>query len=649
MTQRAIKTGVRFSDIELSVIKPRENLPPSIWAEKYIHLGAYAEEKGPFRLRRTPHAGPILDAFVNPVIEEIVFCKPAQIAGTTILLIAASFFTHQQPCPIGIVLADEDTSKFVAKSRFAVLYDDSPDLEKIKSDTWTGGEYKTKTGAYITFLWASSVMKLGTKSLRVMMLDEIDKAGWLVKSKEASALSLAGERKETFFRFKLFKTSTPTLETGNINKELESCDVIYDWHVPCPFCGQKQPLRWSKKYASEFKNGRYRDENGKYRNVGSVVWQGGLNATDGQIDAGGYKCGSCRRVWTTAQKNEAVENGKMVSRKRDDGKGRKVGFHINRIYSLLGKSGDIPKLIRAFIKAVKSGDPKNLQGFVNSTLADVWKETINKTESSEVLKARCDLEPLTVPGAAVALTCGIDVQKWGFWFTTWAWTSTGTSWLIDYGFLGQWVDLEFLLFEKRYPIEGKGQTAGIWRAGIDTGGGKVYENMASQTEQTYNFLRKFSNRSAPRVFGTKGSSGPLAGYVKIGQPIDRTPSGKVLKRGIQLVFIDTDKVKDAIHYRFGQARIHGEKAAYLHRETDETFARHIAAEEKRIDERGVPVWVEVGNDNHLLDCTVIAHACAEPDFYGGVRVLGGPTSTPAPEPSPAPRRPRQPSGGGSRW
>lgn len=638
---------IRWSEVEFLALKPRERLNPSEWSEKYIYLGAYAEEKGPFRLRRTPHAGPILDCFVDPVIEEVVFQKPAQIAGTTIMLIAAAYYTHQEPCPIGVVLADADTAGFMCSERFKPLYDDSPELEKIKGDLWVGSEIKTLTGAYVTFLWASSVMKLGSKSLRVMLLDEIDKPGWSLKSKEASGLSLAGERKETFYRFKLFKTSTPTLDTGNIAREIASCDVVYDWHVACPYCGQRQPLRWSKKYSTGLKKGKYRDENGKMRAVGMVVWDGGLNATEEQINAGGYRCGSCRKVWTNVEKNKAVENGKMVPRETPKDVCRKVGFHINRIYSLLGKSGDISKLIRAFVDAVKSGDPKNLQGFVNSTLAEEWKETLNKIEASEVLKAKCDLEPMVVPESAIALTCGIDVQKWGFWFTVWAWDTAGTSWLIDYGFIGQWADVEFLLFQKRYAVENKGITAGIWRAAIDTGGGNVYEDRASQTEQTYMFLRNFGVGRSCRVWGTKGSSTSLPGYCKPGAVIDKTPSGKPLKMGLQLVLLDTDKLKDAIHYRLAQARVQGVKAAYLHSHTGEDFAKHISAEEKRINDKGVPEWVEVSSVNHLLDCTVMAHACAEPDFFGGVSALGRVVDQP--QERPAPKKKQFARSGGSRW
>ena len=641
-------SGKCLDDGPCMVFLPRERLKPSQWVEKYVVLGDYSEEKGPYRLRRAPHVGPILDLFIEPEVEEIVFQKSAQIAGSTIMFLAGAYFTHQDPCPMGFVLADQDTSGYMCRERFQKLFEDSPQLSELRGSLWRDGELKTKNGAYAVFLWASSVMQLGSKSLRIMFLDEIDKPGYYAKSKEASALSLAAERKETFYRFKLFKTSTPTVDSGNMAREMASCDVIYDFHVPCPFCGQYQPLRWSEKYADGFKDYRYRDHEGKMRKLGKVVWKGGRNATDAQVEAGAYKCGTCGRLWDTTSKNKAVEQFKVVPRTKVKGKPRKVGVHIWRLYSLLGKSGSIPKLIRAFIDAVKSGDPKQLQGFVNSTLGENWKETLRKAEAEEILKSKCDLPKGTVPGSAVALVAGIDVQKYGFWYTVWAFSIDYESWLVDYGFIAQWEDVYNLLFERRFPVSEKGVNVGIWRAGIDTGGGDVYEDMVSQTEQTYLFLRTHGRQHSCRVWGTKGSSHPLPSKVRQGNVIDKTPSGKPLKTGIQLMMLDTDALKDTVHYRIAQGAINGVFGAHLHAETGIDFAKQISAEEKRINENGQPEWVVISRNNHLLDASVIAHAVSEPDWFGGIQGLRAyfesskdatqPNKTENKRPSPPPRR-----------
>ena len=222
-----------------------------------------------------------------------------------------------------------------------------------------------------------------------------------------------------------------------------------------------------------------------------------------------------------------------------------------------------------------------------------------------------------VPQEAVALTCGIDVQKRGFWFTVRAWARDYVSWLIHYGFLGSWQDVERLLFKTRYPVQDMPGTKAIWRCAIDTGGGEGFEDSATMTEQTYFWIRKHGIGRGARVYGTKGSSTPIPGKIRPGRVIDRVPSGKPLPGGLQLIMLDPNELKDMYHYRLSQAKKGGEQAAYLHNKVGKDYAQQITAEEKRIDEKGLQVWVEVRKDNHLLDAECLAQACAEPNWPGG--------------------------------
>lgn len=609
---------LNWRESELQVWKPKDNLLISEWMQRYYVLGSQSEEQGPINLDRTPYLRRIVDTCLEPYVETVVFCSSAQIGKTTAMIGIGGYFAHQEPCPIYLIMADESTAEFMGRERVQKLFDDSQDLMALKGSLWKKNELELINGAYWAVGYASSVTKLGSKSFRILLLDEVDKPGYYITSKEASPLSLAQERKETFFNFLLFLTSTPTLETGNITVELESCDVIYDFHVPCPKCKQRQPMRYSRKYATGFKKGLYRDEKGKRRRLGEVVWQGGRDATQKQIDAAKYKCGNCGKMWSTIQKNNAVQKGRWISRAPVKGTPKKIGFHLNRLYSLLGKSGDLGKLAGEFVKCIKSGDPKKLQGFVNSTLAEPWKETIVKVDESKVLEAKCGLPPQVVPREAVALTCGIDVQKRGFWFVVRAWARDYVSWLIHYGFLGSWQDLERLLFETQYPVDDNtNRTMPIWRAAIDTGGGEGFEDMATMTEQTYFWIRKNGIGRGCRIWGTKGASNPVPGKIRPGSVIDKTPSGKPLVGGLQLIMLDPNELKDMYHYRLDQAKSQGEQSGYLHSKVGMDYARQVTAEEKRIDEKGAQVWVEIRRDNHLLDAECLAQACAEPNWPGG--------------------------------
>ena len=183
-------------------------------------------------------------------------------------------------------------------------------------------------------------------------------------------------------------------------------------------------------------------------------------------------------------------------------------------------------------------------------------------------------------------------------------------------------------------IKSDGRELRVWRAGVDTGGGKGEAGL-SMTEETYMWLRKNGRGRGCRVWGTKGASRPLAGKVHVGKAMDRTPSGKPSPGGLQIVSLDTDKLKDTVHYRLAQAADRGPYAAFLHAYIDDQYVRQILAEEEQCDRNGRLRRSPNGSiaaftnrpgvlDNHLLDVEVILYALADLEWPGcGVHLLRG--------------------------
>ena len=158
---------------------------------------------------------------------------------------------------------------------------------------------------------------------------------------------------------------------------------------------------------------------------------------------------------------------------------------------------------------------------------------------------------------------------------------------------------------------------GIWRAAIDTGGG-AQESGVSMTEEVYWWVRKHRGKH-PHIWPVKGHAGAMPARIKAGRPIEKTPSGKPIQGGLQIVSIDTGAIKDVIHYRLQKAlEGNGEpQSAYLHAEAGEDYAQQIGAEEKQIDRKGNEQWVQIRRSNHLLDCEVYAHALVDPEWPAG--------------------------------
>ena len=51
------------------------------------------------------------------------------------------------------------------------------------------------------------------------------------------------------------------------------------------------------------------------------------------------------------------------------------------------------------------------------------------------------------------------------------------------------------------------------------------------------------------MFGSKGSSHSMATKIKIGSPIERTPSGKPIPGGLRIIQLNTDLLKDTLFYK----------------------------------------------------------------------------------------------------
>src|SRR5574343_74954 len=586
--------------------RPPEDLTVSQWAEKHrVLVAETSAEPGPWLNARAPYLRSIMDAFSDDFVERIVFCKGSQLGGTEALYNCLGYSIHQDPAPCLFVMPTLELAKFASRARIQPMIEASPELKArkpVNEDDYTTFSMLFP-GMVLTLAGANSPASLASRPCRYVFLDEVNKFPEFA-GKEADPISLASERQKTFWNRKTVIISTPTTEDGQITKELDSCDQINDYHAPCPHCGAYQKLifghiKWPKEID--------READTYAQQVKDSAW---------------YECEACQGHISDIHRPQMLLSGQWLPRKSTSKHPRSVGFHLSSLYSSWLTWGDVAE---QFVKSQKY--PEKLMNFVNSWLAEPWVQRIDVKTESEILQARTDLAPQTVPSEAVALTCFVDVQIRNFWFAIRAWAKDMTSWLIHYGSLADWADVEMLLFDTAYPLaDESGRTMQIWRAAIDTGGTGREEG--SMTEEAYWWLRRNGIGRGCRVWGTKGSSTPLSSRIHLGKPLDKTPSGKPIPGGLQIVMLDTSKLKDLFHYRLQAAREREPGGAYLHADVDEVYVRHITAEEKRRDRKGNETWEKVGRRNDLLDCEVGCLALVDPEWPGGgINLLPGPVVT----------------------
>ena len=117
------------------------------------------------------------------------------------------------------------------------------------------------------------------------------------------------------------------------------------------------------------------------------------------------------------------DEGKWVATAKSD----IPGFTISQLYSEIRPWRD---LVREFLE-VKS-DPSRLKAFVNTVLSEFWVER-GEAPDWQILKGKAeDYRLLDVPGRALFITAGVDVQDDRLEVAVRGWARQRESWLIDY-------------------------------------------------------------------------------------------------------------------------------------------------------------------------------------------------------------------------
>jgi len=610
-----------FSVGERRVFRKKAKIPVSEWVEKHRYVTMSALP-GLWRNEITPYLSGIMDASFHPAVQTVIVCKAPQVGCTEAVLNCIGYAADRDPGPVLMVYPDEKTAKENSQDRIQPMLDASPRLRSLMTGMDDDkASLRIKLKHMIMYMaWATSASRLSNKPIRYVGLDELDKYPKTAGKREASPEALAEIRTITYrWSRKIWKLSTPTIETGPIWKALTTeAQVIFDYWVECPLCGEMQLMRFSRETFRWPRDGQNSDTNDQNPDTQAH------SLDPEEIEAKGlawYECEHCHGRWNDTLRDQAARAGQWRERATgielstylNEHRPRKIGFHVPAWISYFISLSEVAA---AFLKSQHSLE--DFKNFKNKYEAVPWKQIVVSADEGHILKARCELPAQTVPPEARALMCGLDVQKYGFWFVVRAFAADYTSWLVHYGYLAKWDDVEQLLFETAYPVGNpdSGNTMRIFRACIDTGGGQKYTGMSS-TEETYWWLRDNGTGRGARVWGTKGSSRALAGKLQLGKPLDKTPSGKPLPGGLRIISVDTEKMKDAYHYHLARAIDDLPQGAYLHAATGADYADQILAEEKQITEKGIEEWVQIRTDNHLLDCECLALLCADPEFPGG--------------------------------
>ena len=572
------RTRALFINTIKATLKKPEKLTVSQWAEKYRVLDESSNFSGKWSNDITPYLVGIMDAFNDPYIQEINFCKPTQVGGTEAMLNMLGWIIMDNPSPTMIVYPSDDLAKDTSNDRIKPSLSKTPEIKERFYEN-SSKELNLKfRGMRIYLRGSGSPGKLASKSIKYLFFDEIDKMDGASR-KEASPYNLAKERTRTFtYSKKIYTCSTPTLKTNYVWQIHEDADEQRKYFVPCPHCGEYITFVFKQIRFPEGKEGMTNAERAK--------------------DAV-YVCQKCGCVITDRDKIKMLRKGEWRDVKKNCvGRTRKVSFWLNALYSRFLTWAEI-----ALEFLDSKDDPEQLQNFVNSWLAEPWEDTKLKTNADLVLERQTESAEFVVPDWAKMLTAGVDVQENCLYWTIRAWGNYMTSQNIAHGQAFSFVELEKIM-NLEYRMQ-NGSPMLVSLALIDSG---------YNADSVYDFCVGNSDWALP----SKGSSNPMNSHYKF-STVNKSGSKAF---GMNLVLIDTGKYKDMIAGRMRKQN--GSGAWMVYAGCDREYAEQVTAEHKvntrTNNGKMKQEWVQKTShaDNHYLDCEVYAMAAAD---VMGVRSL----------------------------
>lgn len=552
----------------LRQLKPPEDISVSEWAQKYRMLDSKtAAMPGPWRNEKTPYLVDIMNELTNYETEEIVFCKCTQVGGTEVELNMQGYVIQQDPSPSMVVYPSDKLGESVSENRIKNMIKAAPTLRERFHELRSQKLELQFEGMYLTVSGANSPSSLASRAIKYLFLDEVDKYPGASK-KEADPISLAKERTKTFANRKIYMTSTPTIKSGPIWKNLQDCDVEKHYFVPCPHCGEMIELKFS--------NLRFPDEKG-------------MTASD-RADQAVYICQECGCFISDQHKAEMLRGGQWQIVKENNTARRKIGYWISVLYSPFVRFSEV-----ALEWINSQGDPERLQNFINSWLAEPWEDTRLSTSADVVMERQTEREEFVVPEWARFLSAGVDVQETSIYWTIRAWGNFLTSQNICHGQALSWQDIERVM-NYAYQKE-TGEQLVVSLCLIDSG---------FDADAVYDFCASNADWAMP----AKGSSRTMDSHFHLSK-INKADSKAY---GMNLAVVDGGKYKDMIAARMKKENGRGSWMVYAG--CDMEYAKQVTAEHKVQTKKGdriIQTWeVKASHtDNHYLDCEVYATAAAD--------------------------------------
>ena len=247
MPQRADAFGLRKALLQIrsAALAPPSRMKPSEWGEAKLELSTQTTGK-PGPLRFFPYQKGIVDAAVEPGVEQIWLMKSARVGLTQSIAVLKSYFLEHTASPILAIFPTERNARDFEKDYIRTLVEDNECLRAILPDM-EDQEWHTKTTTRRSVLRLRQAViynNFRAYNARLASADEIDASEYDKKAGEGDKLALLLDRTKGFDDGVMLAGSTPTIAGRS---RVEAGYLRGDQRrrfLPCPECGEFQYLEW---------------------------------------------------------------------------------------------------------------------------------------------------------------------------------------------------------------------------------------------------------------------------------------------------------------------------------------------------------------------------------------------------------------------
>jgi phage terminase large subunit GpA-like protein len=322
------------------------------WAAQHRFLtGA---ESGRYNPKRCPYQQAIQDAFCDPAVREITWQSAERVGKSTVGANILGYVIDREPANILWVMPSRESVSDFLKDEIEPMFRASASLwSKVSTGRTSTGRTnnirrKTFLNGVCTFVGGGSASPLAFRTVRVVVLDEIDKLKNLPGEGDADAL--ASKRVSTYGTdFKILRFSKPTVEgESRIARHYER-GTRSRYFISCPGCGEFQELGWALL----------------------------------RFDDVTLRCASCdhffdQDTWLSSQAEwrESVTNAHHKS------------FQSSALISPLLRWEILIDEYRSAVSALEAGDASLMQVFENSRLGKTYAGRVDKIDPGELYARR---------------------------------------------------------------------------------------------------------------------------------------------------------------------------------------------------------------------------------------------------------------------